>query len=464
MLKKRSQVFLTFLFIVDLSIIWICWMAAFYLRFRYLNIPPAQSVPEFLPYFKAGFAVSFLAAFSFIYSKMYQPKRIAQYGSEIRTILRSNVTLFVVLLGAIFFYRSFSFSRIHALYFLLLSLFALFSFRLTIRAVLSNLRKHGKNIRKILVIGNQKTATKFIQKVNEDESLGFCMVGYVASQQEDESFPLPYLGSYSELPEIIKNHQIDQVFIALNSDHQSDLQEIYTYLAEQVVDLNIVPDIFHTLNIKPEIQDLDGIPIIALRQNPVGGWNGVLKRSFDIFGSICGIILFIPFWILIPILIKISSPGPIFYRQERMGLDGISFKMIKFRSMRIDAEMHSGAVWAKKNDDRKTKLGSFLRKTSLDEIPQVFNILAGSMSMVGPRPERPVFIDQFKHQIPNYMLRHKMKAGLTGWAQVNGWRGDTSLEKRIEFDIYYLTNWSIWFDIKILLMTIVKGFVNRNAY
>jgi Undecaprenyl-phosphate glucose phosphotransferase len=231
-----------------------------------------------------------------------------------------------------------------------------------------------------------------------------------------------------------------------------------------MVDINIVPDIYHTLSINPEILDLDGIPVIALRQSAVEGWSSVLKRTFDIVGATCFIILLLPVWIVVPILIKLTSPGPVFYLQERMGLDGSSFNMIKFRSMRIDAEAKTGAVWAREDDDRKTKLGAFMRKTSLDEVPQFFNVLLGTMSLVGPRPERPVFIKKFKKQIPNYMLRHKMKAGITGWAQVNGWRGNTSLEKRIECDIYYLTHWSVWFDIKILLKTVITGMVNPNAY
>ncbi len=190
----------------------------------------------------------------------------------------------------------------------------------------------------------------------------------------------------------------------------------------------------------------------------------LFKRVFDLVGSTAGIMLLMPVWILLPILIKLTSPGPIFYLQERMGLDGKSFKMIKFRSMKVDAESETGAVWATKDDQRKTKLGSFIRKTSLDEVPQFFNVFQGSMSLVGPRPERPVFISEFKTKIPNYMLRHKMKAGITGWAQVNGWRGNTSLEKRIEHDIYYLTHWSIWFDMKILVMTVFSGIINPNAY
>jgi Undecaprenyl-phosphate glucose phosphotransferase len=274
----------------------------------------------------------------------------------------------------------------------------------------------------------------------------------------------PHLGQYRDIPDVIERHEVDQVYIALDSNQQSDLEEINRQLAEQMVDLNIVPDIYHTLNINPELLDLDGMPIIALRQSAVEGWNRVFKRIFDLVGAALLIVVLTPLWIVIPLLIKLTSPGPAFYRQERMGLDGRSFWMIKFRSMRVDAEDETGAVWASAGDQRRTKLGAFLRRTSLDEWPQLFNVLAGTMSLVGPRPERPVFIREFKKKIPNYMLRHKMKAGMTGWAQVNGWRGNTSLEKRIEFDIYYLTHWSIWFDIKILLMTPFTGFVNQNAY
>jgi exopolysaccharide biosynthesis polyprenyl glycosylphosphotransferase len=206
------------------------------------------------------------------------------------------------------------------------------------------------------------------------------------------------------------------------------------------------------------------MPVIALRQSSVEGWNRVCKRLFDLAGASLAVVLLLPVWLILPIIIKLTSPGPVFYLQERMGLDGKPFNMIKFRSMKVDAEDKTGAVWAKKDDDRRTAIGTFIRKTSLDEAPQFFNVLKGNMSLVGPRPERPVFIEEFKSQIPNYMLRHKMKAGITGWAQVNGWRGDTSLEKRIEFDIYYLTHWSILFDMKICIMTPFIGMIHPNAY
>jgi exopolysaccharide biosynthesis polyprenyl glycosylphosphotransferase len=203
------------------------------------------------------------------------------------------------------------------------------------------------------------------------------------------------------------------------------------------------------------------IEINPARMTPA---QAMLKRSLDIVGAIVGLFILSPLFLVISIMVKLTSRGPIFYSQTRMSLDGQTFKMWKFRSMKVDAEKQNGAQWAKKDDDRRTPIGTFLRKTSLDEIPQFWNVLIGDMSLVGPRPERPVFIERFKDQIPSYMLRHRVKAGITGWAQVNGWRGDTSIEKRIEFDIYYIKHWSLWFDIRILLLTFVKGFVHQNAY
>ncbi|MDH5560147.1 MAG: undecaprenyl-phosphate glucose phosphotransferase [Deltaproteobacteria bacterium] len=464
MLKKQSQVFLTLLFFADLIMVGINWNLAYFIRFFWFNYPPVDFIPNYRVYLRATLIVLLIASFCFIYAKMYHPKRISRFRAELRSIFKSNLFLIILLLGLTFFYRGFSFSRIHMVYFLSISLLNNILFRLIVRLVLSFMRRHGKNLRRILVIGAGKTSVNFINKVRENESLGFIITGYAAQRPSEVMLDTAYLGDYDKLPRIIEELDIDQIYVTLDSEHQSDMKIINHNLAEQMVDLHIVPDIYNTLNINPEILDFDGIPIIAIRQSPIGGWNRVLKRLFDIFGAIVAIIILLPLWILLPILIKLTSPGPVFYSQVRMGLDGCSFHMLKFRSMRIGAEEKTGAVWAKKEDDRRTKLGTFMRKTSLDEIPQLFNVLTGTMSLVGPRPERPVFIKDFKSQIPNYMLRHKMKAGITGWAQINGWRGNTSLEKRIEFDIYYLTNWSIWFDIKILILTLIKGFINPNAY
>ena len=473
MLKKQSQVLISILFLIDLSIVWICWTAAYYIRFIWLNypyrifgvdVPYVEVAPDFQRYLRASAAVVIIAAVCFIYSKMYNPKRISRYRAEFRSIIKANLFLYIFLLAATFFYRSFSYSRVQSAYFLLLSVVVILLFRFSVRATLIYLRRTGRNLRRVLIIGSGRTSGNLVKKFSEIRSLGFQIVGYVFRENTGELLSVPYLGRYNELPELIATKQIDQVYIALDSNQQSDLEEINQNLAEQMVDLNIVPDVYHTLNINPEILDLDGVPVIALRQSTVEGWNRVLKRLFDLIGASVLVVIFFPLWLFLPILIKLTSPGPVFYLQERMGLDGRSFRMIKFRTMRVDAEAKTGAVWAHKGDDRATGLGTFLRKTSLDEFPQLFNVLQGAMSLVGPRPERPVFIKDFKKKIPYYMLRHKMKAGITGWAQVNGWRGNTSLEKRIEYDIYYLTHWSLWFDIKIILLTLVTGFVNPNAY
>ncbi len=464
MLKRQAQVFLTLLMIADLTLVWIFWILAYYLRFEWINIPRANSLPEFNFYFQASGWVVIFAMISFINGKMYHPRRLSRFKAESTAILRSNGLLFLILLGATFFYRNFSFSRIHALYFLILSCGGLSLFRLSVRHTLEHLRKNGKNLRHILIVGTGHTAKIFSEKINANTALGFQITGCVKSKRDDPLYlEEKVLGEYIDLPDIITKYVIDQVYIALDSNQQSDLQEINELLAEQMVDLHIVPDTLHTLNINPEVLDLDGLPIIALRQSPISGWGRVSKRLLDLVGASIGILLLTPMWITLSFLIKLTSPGPIFYRQERMGLDGTKFDMIKFRSMRMDAETQSGAVWAKKDDNRTTGVGAFIRKTSLDEFPQLFNVFKGHMSLVGPRPERPVFIEDFKTKIPNYMLRHKMKAGMTGWAQVNGWRGNTSLEKRIECDIYYLTHWSIYLDIKILFLQIFN-FVHPNAY
>ena len=231
-----------------------------------------------------------------------------------------------------------------------------------------------------------------------------------------------------------------------------------------MVDIKIVPDLLQFVALRTGMEDLDGIPIINLSDTPLSGWYGPVKRAADILFSSLGIILTSPVLILIAVTIKLTSRGPVFYKQERMGLDGSVFTMFKFRSMKVGAEEETGAVWAKKDDPRRTGIGSFLRSTSLDELPQLFNILKGEMSFVGPRPERPYFVEQFRGKIPRYMLRHKVKCGLTGWAQVNGYRGNTSIEKRIEYDIFYIENWSLSFDIKIIWLTFWKGLISKHAY
>jgi Undecaprenyl-phosphate glucose phosphotransferase len=275
---------------------------------------------------------------------------------------------------------------------------------------------------------------------------------------------LPVLGISPDLTQVLKDNQIDEVVLALRNSHRDQLDQILSSLVDHNIQVRIIPDLHQFITLGCDVEEFEGMPLISLNQSPVIGWNSVAKRVSDIVYASFALLIFSPLMALITLAIKFFTPGPTIYRQERMGLDGKVFQMLKFRTMRVDAETQTGAVWAKKDDDRVTWLGKFLRKTSLDELPQLVNVLRGEMSCVGPRPERPSLVDKFKHDIPRYMLRHKVKAGMTGWAQVNGWRGDTSLEKRIEYDLYYISNWSLLFDFKIMLMTLLKGFISKNAY
>jgi len=457
---RLSQIFLTMLFLLDLISIAASWLLAYQIRFHWWDVPATSFHPPFESYIQPLPLILALAGVCFLMVGLY--KNLMRSGHEAWRLLKACLLFFVLLLGLSFFYRGFSFSRIFSLHFVWLTLLLTGLGRILARQFLAFVRRRGKNLIHVLVIGSGSTAQNFINQVQHNQGLGIQIHGYLAPLANASD--IPHLGPYGQAAQLIESEGIQQVYIALDSDQQGALAEINYALRESMVDLFNVPDVQHSLNINPEIMDLDGTPIIALRQSPLSGWNRVIKRLFDYLGAMLAILLFSPCFLIIPLLIKLTSRGPILYRQCRTGLDGNDFWIYKFRSMKLDAESGTGAVWAQAGDDRTTAIGGFLRKTSLDEIPQFFNVLQGRMSLVGPRPERPELIENFKKEIPNYMLRHKMQAGITGWAQVNGWRGNTSLEKRIEYDIYYLTNWSLWLDIKILLLTPIKGFVHPNAY
>jgi Undecaprenyl-phosphate glucose phosphotransferase len=294
--------------------------------------------------------------------------------------------------------------------------------------------------------------------------MGIKSIGFVDEKVNRFCSDLDLLGSFSDLPLLVQKYGVSHVFIALPMGRYDDVRRVFAILAQSLVDVRLVADVPDLAGLTFTTSNLDGLPLLGLRESPHFGLNIVVKRAMDIVLSLVALVVLSPVMLLIAALIKLTSPGPVFYRQERCGLNGKSFFMLKFRSMRVDAEKETGAVWARQKDDRRTGLGAFLRATSLDELPQFINVLKGDMSLVGPRPERPVFIQKFARTIPNYMARHCVKAGITGWAQVNGWRGNTSLRKRLQFDLYYITHWTPWLDIRILWLTVFKGLVNRNAY
>jgi len=319
---------------------------------------------------------------------------------------------------------------------------------------------------RMVLVGTGEVARMIHQKTIHSPHLGYRVIGFVDGHEGDgEISGVPILGSQADLARILAEHQVSDVVIALPEATHDQLLDIISVCETHHASVRIFPDLFQIIASELTIGDLDGLPLLAVRDVALRGWRLSLKRAMDIVVSAVGLTVLSPFMLLTALLIKLTSKGPVFYAQERVGLDGKPFAMLKFRSMRVGAEDDTGPVWASQDDPRRTPLGAFLRKTSIDELPQLINVLLGDMSLVGPRPERPVFVEQFKQVVPRYMERHQEKAGMTGWAQVNGLRGDTSIVERTKYDLYYIENWSLLFDIKILLRTALNAFRgNRNAY
>ncbi|MHB8879056.1 MAG: undecaprenyl-phosphate glucose phosphotransferase, partial [Myxococcaceae bacterium] len=327
-------------------------------------------------------------------------------------------------------------------------------------------RRRGFSLKTILVVGAGELGQHVIETVESHLELGFRVVGVLTRKPQKVGTRVkgaPVLGLVTEVEAVLDRTQVDQVIIALPIEDQSLVKQLMEQLALRTVDVKVVPDLYQYITLCGGLEEFGGLPIISLQGGPLHGWNLVGKRVFDALISLLALLLAAPLMLLTALLVKLTSPGPVLYRQERMGLDGRTFAILKFRTMRTDAESQ-GAVMAAEGDTRRTPVGSFLRRSSLDELPQLYNVLVGDMSLVGPRPERPVFIEEFKKQIPRYHLRHKVKAGITGWAQINGLRGQTSIQKRIEYDLYYIENWSMLLDMKILLRTALGGFLSKNAY
>jgi len=325
-------------------------------------------------------------------------------------------------------------------------------------------RRH--NPARMLLVGTGDVARMILQKTIQSPQLGYRVIGFVdGAESAEEVAGVPVLGTVSSLKAILEEYRPNEVIIALPEASHDDLLDIISMCEAHHATVRIFPDLFQIIASELHISDLDGLPLLTVRDIALRGWNLTLKRGMDLVFSAIGLVMLSPLLMLIALIVRLESKGPVFYCQERVGLDGNPFAMIKFRSMRIDAEAATGPVWAVEDDPRRTKSGKFLRESSLDEFPQLINVLLGDMSLVGPRPERPIFVDQFKRFVPRYMERHKEKAGITGWAQVNGLRGDTSIVERTKYDLYYIENWSLLFDLKILLRTLINQFRgDHNAY
>lgn len=466
MLKRYHQTVGITYRIVDACVIASIWMLAYWTRFNLPLIEVTKGFPEFSRYAALTPLIVILWLSVISSAKLYQSQRMLRRTHEAFQILRAHALAMVLFIALTYLFTEYRYSRGVMLYFGVLGAIGLIAFRLSVRNILRSVRRQGFNLRHAIIIGEGSAVETLIWKLKRFPEIGISIRGVITppDSQAVNIQGAPVLGNFSKIAEILAEQRPDQILISLPKRHALLLEEILRELRDETVDIQLIPDIHDYVTLGCAVEDFDGMPIVKLNDSPLAGIGAVQKRITDfIFGSI-GLIVVAPLFFIIACLVKLSSRGPIFYSQDRCGLDGRSFRMWKFRSMRVDAEGDSGAVWAKKDDNRRTSVGSFLRATSLDELPQLWNVVRGEMSLVGPRPERPVFVEKFRDEVPHYMLRHKVKAGITGWAQVNGWRGDTSLEQRIECDLFYIRNWSYALDLKILWMTLWKGFVNKNAY
>jgi len=391
---------------------------------------------------------------------------LVRQRDEILTLLKSHAAALLCFVALTYVFSQYRYSRGVLIYFGVLGALGLAVSRPVLNALLRLIRQNRAPACNVLLVGHESALELLIERISRFPELGWKIAGVLvpAGSQLAAVAGQPVLGHLDDTQRALRDTQAQRVLIALGRQQWPELERVLGSIQDETVDIQVVPDIHEFATLNCAVEDFDGLPVVSINESPLLGWRAVTKRATDIALSALALILGAPVFAFIAVAVKVTSPGPIFYGQERVGLDGRRFKMYKFRSMRVDAEASSGAVWAKAGDDRRTPIGALLRATSLDELPQFWNVFAGHMSLVGPRPERPVFVDQFRHQISHYMLRHRVKAGVTGWAQVNGWRGDTSLDERILCDLYYIRHWSYLFDLKILFLTVWKGFVNKNAY
>ncbi|MFQ5685587.1 MAG: undecaprenyl-phosphate glucose phosphotransferase [Candidatus Scalindua sp.] len=467
MLKKHSKFFQTLVLLIDWVTLSCSWILAYYLRFYFPIVPVYKGIPPFLTYLTLLAIMLPLWYMVFKTFGLYRPRRISSKVAEVMDIAKGTTIAILILVSITFFVRRFEFSRVTFLYFWIICVIALSIERILFRELLRFIRKRGYNLRHAIIVGAGGLGQDVADKVHNHPELGIKIKGFLSEDNSQIGNGLKgfkVLDTFKNIRNVVVNHKIDIVFITLSLSAQENLKSVLDDIGDEMVSIMVIPDLFEFATLRGGIGEFEGMPIISLRDTPLYGWNIVIKRIADVVLSLIIILVTSPLMLVISLLVKASSRGPILHGQERMGLDGKIFNMLKYRTMTIEAEKETGPVWAAKDDSRRTSIGAFLRKTSMDELPQFFNVLKGDMSIVGPRPEREFFIQQFRNKIPKYMLRHKMKAGITGWAQINGWRGNTSLEKRIECDLYYIENWSFRLDLEIMWLTIWRGLVNKHAY
>ena len=467
MIRKSTRRIAALMLVSDVAATLAALASAYFLRFRAEIIPVTRGIPDVALYNRLFPLMAVLWPAVYYFYGLYQVRRHRSRVEEGLAVLVATGLATLLLAGLATFYRGFSYSRAVFVMFFALDVVFVFAGRTAIRRYLEEAWRHGVGVRHVLVVGAGRLGRAVVEKLHEHPEAGLRAIGFVDDAPEKlgtEYLGAPVLGTTAEAARIVEERGADTVFLALPLDAHRTMLAVLQEVGRTIADVRVVPDLLQYITFRAGVEDMDGLPVVHLTQVPLTGWMSLVKRALDVGLSGAALIVLSPVYAAIALAIRASDRGPILYRQRRMGLDGRSFDILKFRSMVVDAEGRSGPTWTSPDDERRTRVGVFLRRWSLDELPQLVNVLRGEMSLVGPRPERPEFVREFKEKFPQYMLRHRVRAGITGWAQVHGWRGNTSLSKRIEYDLYYIENWSLALDFRILWMTLRHGLRHRNAY
>ena len=430
---------------MDAGIIGAAYFFSWYLRFKSGFFVQDAGVLPAKTYFSALFLI--IPGYLLLYSifQLYMPRRVKSYRKELMDIIRANGIGFMIFILVLYFIKQEHFSRQMLCIFFFINISLEFASRYLIRTILWKMRKQGLNQKHILMIGESQMAEQYMDRLRENPKWGYQVFAHLKDEEK--------------LERILEGNELDEVVIALRAEDYGKLERIVDVCEKAGVHTKMIPDFGNVISTRPYIEDVQGIPVIHVRRVPLNIMrNRAAKRAVDLIGATVAIILFSPVMLLTVLVVALTEEGSVIYRQERVGLHNQVFYMYKFRSMIMQDEEKEKAEWSTRNDPRITPVGKLIRRTSIDELPQLFNVLKGEMSLVGPRPERPQFVQKFRDEIPRYMVKHQVRPGMTEWAQINGYRGNTSIEKRIEYDLYYIENWTMVFDMKILILTIFKGF------
>lgn len=466
MIRRNQNILTQLIAIFDFGLIMVSFTLAWWVKFEsgWVNFADPLSFRTYLLWAIVYGTIALLLGF---FLNFYVPKRKKRFSFEIIKILQIHFFSLLFLLSILFVYKEVHISRELLLIFVGLSVGSQTIFRYVVKVATRELRRKGYNKQFVLILGAGSLGKRFSHNLDQYKELGYEVIGFLDdySTDMDEDLYKPIIGKLDDLEDVLNRTLVDEVVIALPLTAHLKYSQIISTCEKAGVRTLIVPDFFDYLPARPYFDNFAGMPLINVRSIPLDDLgNRILKRGFDIGFSLAAILITLPVMAAVAMSIKLTSPGPVIFRQERVGLNRRNFHMYKFRTMKVMPEELSDTQWTVENDPRRTKLGEFLRKTSLDELPQFFNVLLGHMSVVGPRPERPYFVEQFKEEIPKYMVKHHIRPGITGLAQSKGLRGDTSISERVQADIFYIENWTLLFDVKIILKTVINGFVNKNAY